>query len=245
MGTREDNEVCKQAMRKLASEGRFCVLKRERQMDHLEDHLGRHIGDRKGLHILDACCGQGRLIHFLSKFAPEQNFLGVDIVEDFIDEGRERFRGVKNVRFERGNIFDLSDTYGKDFDICINYKTLSWLPSYEEPVRQMINVTRERIYITSLFFEGDVDFSVRVHENQMGRDVYTYLNTYSMPRFTEYCIGLGARNVEFHDMKLDLDLPESEDPDVLDTFTRRLDDGQRLEITGVVLLNWKLVVIEV
>ena len=40
---------------------------------------------------------------------------------------------------------------------------------------------------------------------------------------------------------LDLDLPVSDDPDILTVHTERLETGARLEVMGAVLINWKLV----
>jgi len=39
---------------------------------------------------------------------------------------------------------------------------------------------------------------------------------------------------------LDLDLPRSGDPNVLTVHTERLEMGDRLEVMGAVLMDWKL-----
>ena len=45
-------------------------------------------------------------------------------------------------------------------------------------------------------------------------------------------------------MNLDFDLERSDDIDKLQTYTTATESGSRLEITGNIILNWKLVIIE-
>jgi hypothetical protein len=51
--------------------------------------------------------------------------------------------------------------------------------------------------------------------------------------------------VQFEDMKLDIDLNPPEDKNLLKTHTVRTADQGRLEITGVLLLNWKLAILTI
>ena len=75
------------------------------------------------------------------------------------------------------------------------------------------------------------------------RSNYAYSNCYAIPRFVKYCRSLGVKDVRFEDMKLDFALEPPADKDVLQTHTERTAAGGRLEVTGVLLLNWKLAVL--
>ncbi len=223
------------------NQGDFCPMRKEQQMDHLFAMLA-HDFKQKGQRVLDACCGYGRLIHFLNEFDSQQNYFGVDYVHALIEQGRANFAGQNNIRFETGDVMKLADFYDKEFDIAINYKTLYCLPYYETLVEQLVKVTKNRIYITSPFYDGDYEFIAKIHNTgQSDANAYSYLNTYSFPKFERFCQSLGVKEVNAVDMKLDFDLPKPTDPNILQTYTIPITEQERLEITGVVILNWKLV----
>jgi hypothetical protein len=108
-----------------------------------------------------------------------------------------------------------------------------------------VRVTKRKIYVTSPFFEGDIDFISRIYPEASREDEsrYAYSNAYSIPKFVKYCRSLGVKKVEFEDLRLDLDLPPPEDKSVLKTHTVRTIDQGRLELTGVLLLDWKLAIL--
>ena len=117
------------------------------------------------------------------------------------------------------------------------------MPYYKTIVEQLTKVTKSKIYITSLFCDGDIDFITKIYTkatNNSGNH-YTYLNTYSFPKFVKYCKTLGVKHINKIKMDLDLDLPEPSNQNDLSTHTKLLDDGNRLEITGTTILNWGLV----
>jgi len=219
----------------------FCPFRKEMQMDYLFSFLKKDFTNKK-LKILDACCGYGRLIHFLNEFNPSQNYIGVDYVEELITEGKKRFSDYNNISFEHYDVMVLENKYNKDFDIAINYKTLSWLPYYTTIIQQLVKATKHKIYITSLFYDGDIDFITKIYKEAKtnGEDNFSFLNTYSLPKFKEYCFSIGAKEVNAIDMTLDVDLAKNDDLNVLQTYTVET-RNKRLEITGNVILNWKLI----
>lgn len=243
MNKKDFNPIYKKIIEDKAKDGTFCPFKREMQMDFIEDRLSDDFKGKEGLKVLDACSGEGRLIYFLNQFNDKQQYTGIDYIEGFIERSNEFFKENGNISFEERDIYNLSEKYDKEFDISINYKTMSWLPYYEDIVSELIKVTKSKIYITSLFYEGDADFEVKIRDckHSEEEDNYSFLNTYSIPRFTDFCKRESAKKVLYHDMKLNLDLPKPEDPNELRTYTIKTTDDIRLEVTGVVLLNWKLV----
>jgi len=198
--------------------------------------------------VLDACCGLGDLLYFLAQLNPNARFLGVDKAEFLIDEARTHFADNPNVTFEAGDIYALADQFGKkSFDLSVCKQTLSWLPSYEKPVEELMSVTRRAIFISSLFYDGRIDFETRVREytTDAGRDGYNaFYNVYSFPVFREFCLQRGAKDVVGFNFNIDIDLPRPANPDRMGTYTVRLQSGERLQISGALLMPWKIVRID-
>lgn len=230
-------------IRAQAQRGALSPLRRERQMDHLEAHLAADFSGEAALDILDACCARGRLLHFLNKFDSRHNYVGIDLAEELIEEGKALFEGMPHINLKSGNLFELAAHHPKKFDISILYKTLLNFERYEPALTELVGATRKKIYITSLFYDGDVDFEIKVRQHKVYENIgdFAYYNVWGTPRFSAFCRSLGAVDVRFIDMTLDLDLPVSDDPDILTVHTERLETGARLEVMGAVLINWKLV----
>jgi ubiquinone/menaquinone biosynthesis C-methylase UbiE len=222
----------------------FCPFRRERQMDHLFRHLAADFqGPRQK--VLDICGGYGRLTYFLNEFDARQEYYCLDYSQTLIEQARKTFAANGNIHCEVADLYALSPRYDKTFDITINYKTLYCLPYYDDAIAQFVKVTRRKIYITSPFFEGDIDFISRIYPSASAgdRSKYAYSNSYAIPRFVEYCKSLGVKDVQFEDMRLDFELAPPTDKDVLKTYTVQTADQGLLEITGVLVLNWKLAIL--
>lgn len=238
-----ENQKYKNVIKTALQEGSdFCPMRKEKQMDYLFAALVEDF-EKKNLQILDACCGYGRLIYFLNKFDPEQFYTGIDYLQELVDKGKNMFSESSNITLSCLDVFEISNSYLKEFDIAINYKTMSWLPYYSKLMKELFAVTKSKIYITSLFYDGDFDFITKIYADAQNcdDDNFTYLNTYSLPKFKKYCLSLGAKHVNAIDMNVDFDLPEPDNINKLQTYTVLKNDGSRLEITGSVILNWKLV----
>src|SRR3989344_7483564 len=151
--TEEDREFNLESMRK--------YLQERPEMDkQLEKMIAPCIAG--GGNVLDPCGGIGPLtIHLHEKF-PNAAFLGVDETPYLIDEARKLAANVKNVRFEVDDLYSLPEKFRKAFDVSICWKTLSWLPGYEEALRALVAITRAHMFISSLFYDGDIDYEIQV-----------------------------------------------------------------------------------
>jgi len=56
-------------------------------------------------------------------------------------------------------------------------------------------------------------------------------------------MALGARTVHAHDFEIGIDLPR-ESPHHMGTFTLRLENGKRLQLSGAVIMSWKIIQID-
>lgn len=201
----------------------------------------------KRLKILDAGCGIGHLIYWLNKINPESTFLGVDQTPFYIEEGGQKLhKGVHNVSFEIGKIEDLPPKYSKVFDISVSRMVLSWIPYYESFIRALLEVTRKHIFISSLFYDGDIDFITKIREfqSESGKNDFTrYYNVYSLPQFKRFVFDLGVKNMDVQNFEIMVDIPKGP-VDKMGTYTENLANGRRLQISGAVLMNWKWIRID-
>jgi ubiquinone/menaquinone biosynthesis C-methylase UbiE len=216
------------------------------QVKFFEELVGPYLTD--DVSVLDVCCGIGDLLYFLAQLNPNARFTGVDKAAFLIDEARTHFADNPNVNFESGDIYALADQFGKNsFDLSVCKQTLSWLPSYEKPVEELMAVTRRAVFISSLFYDGRIDFETRVreHSTDAGRDGYNaFYNVYSFPVFREFCLERGAKDVVGFDFNIGIDLPRPANPDRMGTYTVQLTSGDRLQISGALLMPWKIVRID-
>lgn len=237
------NRMYKKVM--LDTRKRFCPFRKEFQMEVLEKFLEKDYGKKQGINVLEACSGQGRLLYYLNEFDPRQRYFGFDYVREFVADANRLFKENKNIHCEYGDIYALPRRYRKKFDITILYKTLYCIPNYREALQNLFRVTKKKIYITTPLYEGDIDFEVKMYAHKMyKKGGYATYYIYGIPGFKKVCERLGAKKVSFHDMKLPFDLPKAKDPDVLHTHTIRAANGENIELTNIIKLDWKLVVIE-
>jgi len=218
----------------------------KQEIDKFLESIISPLIEKKSMNILDACCGIGHIDYFLSEISPSSHFLGVDQTPYLIEEAKKLCLGKKNISFEVGDVYDLPKKFNKSFDITINWKTLSWLPYYDECIKSLFQITKKHIVLSSLFYDGDIDFQIRVREYQTesGKDDYnSYYNVYSYPRFEKYLYDLGAKNIQAYDFEITKDLPR---PPInyKGTYTEKLENGKRLQISGVVLMLWKIIQID-
>lgn len=217
----------------------------KQEIDKFLEKLITPLIQDKSLKILDTCCGIGHIIYFLNQISPKSNFLGVDQTGYLIEEAKKLCQD-KNMSFEVGDVYDLPSKYPKEFDISINWKTVSWLPYYDQLLQSLFAVTKKYIFISSLFYDGDIDFEIKVREfkKEAGDDVFnSFYNVYSYPRFKEFVYSLGAKNVEAYNFEMGIDIPRPP-LDQMGTYTVKLEDGRRLQISGAVVMSWKVIRIE-
>jgi len=195
-----------------------------------------------GSKVLDACCGGGEATYFLSQLQPQATFLGIDYHEVALEQARRQIPPSVNVKFETVDVNLLERVYGdKAFDLVVCMKTISWLPSYEEAMKNIIAVARKHVFLSSLFYDGWIDFEIKVKEHAKRWADFSWYNIYSFPRFVEFCEQNGAKRVIDHGFAIGIDLPKPNNPDLMGTYTVRQPNGERLQISGALLMPWKIV----
>lgn len=220
--------------------------KRKTEMDKMLEQLIVPSIKNKALKILDAGCGIGHLAHLLHALSPQSSFLGVDQTAFIIEEAKKLYKDERALKFEAGDIEDLPAKYPKEFDVTVSRAVCSWIPYYEEHIKALMAVTKSRIFLSSLFYDGDIDFITQVREFKLEagkKEFSAYQNVYSFPRFKEFCLKNGAKDVVAHDFNIGIDLPRG-DVNYMGTYTEKTADGRRLQISGAILMLWKWVEID-
>ncbi|HEV3320901.1 MAG TPA: class I SAM-dependent methyltransferase [Solirubrobacteraceae bacterium] len=212
---------------------------------HLREFVGRVLAgaDPPGV-VLEAGCGGGAKMLHLADLFPQAHWTGVDHNEEVLAIGRER---LDPDRFElvHGDILELERSFGaKRFDISFSIMTLLNLEDYERAIEQLLAVTRERVFILSLFSPSEVDAFVHIRGRLPGPNEGddAFYNVYSLPRFEAYCRQLGAREIVAEPFKIDIDIPRPTHGG-MGTWTERLADGHRLQFSGPLAMPWWLVAI--
>ncbi len=198
----------------------------------------------KKLKILDAGCGIGHVINLLNKISPKSEFYGIDEIPYLINEAKKISVNKKNFHFKVQNIYKLTEK--NNYDISINWKTISWLPYYEKLLQILFKVTKKHIFLSSLFYDGDIDFEIKVKEykSDVGKSGdFVFYNVYSIPKFKRFAKSLGAKKIHIYDFDINKDIPQTKN-DRMGTHTMTLKNGKRLQISGVLVMNWKIIRID-
>jgi ubiquinone/menaquinone biosynthesis C-methylase UbiE len=217
----------------------------KRSTVHLREFAARIVGRGDApSEVLDAACGAGANMFHLSELWPTAHWTGVDLDAGLVEAGRERL-DPERFSIVTGDLLSLEEAFGaKRFDVCFSIMALSWLDDYERAVGQMLMVTKSWLFILNLFSETDLDAFIHVVGRSPGHleGHDEYYNVYSLPRFDEFCRGLGARETVAEQFEIDIDLPRP-DHRGMGSFTERTFDGRRLQFSGPLLMPWWFVAV--
>lgn len=219
---------------------------KKQEMDKLLEKLVAPVIAGKRLKILDAGCGVGHVAALLGALSPRSTFIGVDQTPLYIKTARRLYHAEKNLAFEVGDLEDLPAKYPKGFDVAVSRAVISWIPYYADFMRALMRVTKKNIFLSSLFYDGDIDFITKVREfkKESGKENFNaYYNVYSIPHFKEFVLNLGAKNIKVMDFDIGIDLPRGP-IDQMGTYTEKLKNGKRLQISGAVVMSWKWIRID-
>jgi ubiquinone/menaquinone biosynthesis C-methylase UbiE len=214
---------------------------------HLREFVTRVLaGEDPPTEVLDAGCGAGAKMLHLADLFPSAHWTGVDLGEDALKIGRECL-DPKRFRLLQSDLMSLEERLGsKRFDICFSIMVLSWIEDYERAVEQMLAVTRKWLFVLNLFAESELDAFIRMRGRLAGphQGLSAFYNIYSLPRFRKYCMQLGATEVIAEPFNIDIDIPRPTHGG-MGTWTERMADGRRLQLSGPLLMPWWHVAIRV
>ena len=206
------------------------------------------VGKRK---ILDAACGAGANVHHMLERWRESNVTGLDRDETLLDYARARVLPANASRCEyiQADFFDLPQLYEPEaFSITTLMQTLQFFgpDEYAEVLRALMKVTRDWIFLSSLFTDKRMDVITGIRDyTRFAEDSFAqdsrqliFYNTFCMDRFRRVAAQLGAQEVIFRDFEIGIDLTGPVEGGI-GTYTEGLADGRRLQFSGAVFMPWK------
>ena len=206
------------------------------------------LNDDKNLKILDMAAGGGGNVLYMANRHKNIQFIGMDISKEFVEFGNEVL--AKRSRFDNcslleGDWFHIDPKWIGAFDGIVSFQSLLMSPDYEEALGKLIELQPEWIALTSLFYEGNIEYTnkFRNYYRPSGGKDYTecYYNIHSTIRFRKYMEECGYPNVDFMPFEIDIDLPKRDDMDI-GTYTVKTVDGNRIQISAGMMMPWYFVV---
>ena len=113
--------------------------------------------------ILDVGCGVGHYYVSLKKrIKKDFEYVGIDIIDDYIKKAKVIFAQEKNVFFRKGDIFNIPFKRNS-FDIVICNNFLHNLPSIQKSIQELLRVTKRYLLIRTLV--GERSFRIQEVRN--------------------------------------------------------------------------------
>lgn len=223
----------------------------KRNTAKLEEFVKRVAGGDSPSDVLDAGTGAGANMLHLADVFPTAHWTGIDLHEELLEIGRE-YLDPACFTLRQSDMLRLEKDFGpKCFDVSLTILTLSWLDDYELAVEQLLAVTKKRLFILSLFSDSALDAFIRVVDRMKGPEKHLAgphegldgrYNIYSLPRFREFLKQRGAKEIVAEPYEIDIDLPQP-DHKGMGTWTERMADGRRLQLSGPLWMQWWFVAI--
>ncbi len=128
--------------------------------------------------IVDIACGTGEFSGALAKVYPKNEVLGIDISKDALKVARREYRKVKNLGYQRGDIYELSTILPKKAGLITANLALHNFDNLEGAVQQIYQSLDEK----GAFFFSDLNPEEILKKpalallyrtrNQLGEDVF-------------------------------------------------------------------------
>jgi len=196
---------------------------------------------------IDVGCGGGANIYYFSKILPNTQWTGLDFAEKYFHLAKQYSPIYDKIKFVQGDFYELSEIFPqKQFDLAFSIQNLSWLPDYEDAMKEIMVTTKKWIFVTSLFSDFNIDIFSNVFEyddnwNSIEDSPYNY-NIYSFSKFKDFCMDNGAKEVISEDFIIDIDLPVPENKQ-MGTYTVKDINEKRLQFSGPLYMPWKMIAI--
>lgn len=197
------------------------------------------------LNTLDLACGNGANLMFLKKqFNNKKYCLGIDANKKLLEHG-SNFNNFNDLELKYGNILNLNKKFKNKFQLITSIQTLSWLKDYQKVSLEMIKLNSKYIFISSLFWEGLIDFNIKIDllkNDKPNRPVLssTYYNIYSLKSFLNFYKKYNYKEILCEKFKIKKNL-RNNSKEGMGTYTMK-DKGKNIQISGPLLMNWYFII---
>lgn len=194
--------------------------------------------------ILDVGCGTGHFILSLEKrLKKEFRYLGVDITEQHITDGRDIFKENPNYQFQLGDIRALA-VEDKSYEVSICSNTIPHIPNVDKAISELIRVTRNDVFIRMLI--GDEVLIAKkalsdVFDENGEPESFMYVNIYDEKYLNKIIGEKGVLSIYEDEFDADVIMKHFEEHKNIagNSIATRIVDGEQFK--GYLMLPWKLV----
>jgi SAM-dependent methyltransferase len=209
--------------------------------------------------ICDIGCGAGANTYYLANYYPNLCLTGIDISPYLIKLAKKEQsewekvnkHTFNKIRYRVGDIYNLSPKLKNNFYGIIMFQVLSWLPEYEKALTQISKLNPEWISFSCLMNDSLVECEIKTKDYSRiskGKHQEKFYNVYSIPKVKQHLNSLGYKKVSYTPFEIDIDIPKDPENQGMGTYTQKLDNndhsytgGDRIQISGGLLLNWYFV----
>ena len=204
----------------------------------LADECVGDMGDRLNA---DVACGAGANVAHMLRRWPNSKMVGYDLCKTDLDyaKGHVPSECEGRVEYKEADFFRLTEEVEAGTYACTTLMQTLLLfnpDTYPEVLRNVIHISSEWVFLTSLFADHNMDVTMQIRDHVRGDDVF--YNIHDIPRFEANCKALGVKEVVIRDFNISIDLQAPPDGGV-GTWTEKTEDGRRLQFSGAVPMPWK------
>jgi len=204
------------------------------------DWLKKYVQFNNGLNILDMGAGMGSNVYHMAKMFDGDNFSGLDLNEELINNGNEiiKEKKIRNASLIQGDWFDLPEKMVNAYDGIVHFQTLMLFEDYKSPLDYLIKLNPDWIAFTSLLYEGNIECISRIRDFESEEYREFNYSVFSLPILQQYFNDNGYKFTKSQPFEIDIDLPKPQEWKGMQTYTERLIDGSRIQLSGPVKMPW-------
>lgn len=171
--------------------------------------------------------------------------MGIDINKNLLKSGKI-YNKFNNLELKFGNIFNLDNKLKNKFELVTSFQTLSFLEDYSKASLQMIKLNSKYIFVSSLFWEGLIDFSIKLNflkDDSFNRKLSSsfYNNIYSLNNFLNFYNKNGYDSIYTKKFNIKKTLKKNSRDFTMGTYT--IDNkNKKIQVSGPIIMNWYFIV---
>tara|TARA_Y100000768_G_scaffold383035_1_gene364488 strand:- start:50 stop:781 length:732 start_codon:yes stop_codon:yes gene_type:complete len=197
------------------------------------------------LTTLDLACGNGaNLMYLKKKFDNKKQCLGLDINKSILKKG-SKLNNFDDLDLKYGNIFNLNKNLKNKFQLITSFQNFFGFKDYQKASTEMIKLNSKYIFISSLFWEGLIDFNITLNflkNDKPNRQVLSsaYYNIYSLKNFLNFYKKNNYKKIfcEKYIIKKNI---RNNFKEKMGTYTVK-NKGKNIQISGPLLMNWYFII---
>ncbi|MBD3352537.1 MAG: methyltransferase domain-containing protein [Candidatus Lokiarchaeota archaeon] len=206
------------------------------------EFIEKYIDDIPKNGIIDIACGSGANVYYMNKIWNTRT-IGMDFNPELVKIGKSFAKNKENIDFLQMDLYKLNEIKNREkilnlinrkkFGIT-SYQTLSWLKSWKLPFEKMLSLEPSWICISSLFYDGPLEYKIVVKDLTRNGIEYFY-NIYSIQKIADLLTEYGY-NCYYKKFEIDMELPKPKDGNI-GTYTIKSEEGL-LQMSGALYLPW-------